>query len=157
MCWNVFHAADTDKVEMHLQRLVDWHLEKLSYKKPPGYIRSLHVNNAQPDNCEKSLHVRGGVWHNLTHNLALSDPLCCLKGLWNVEQIPLALSAWARSPLAGLKSQRPARELTEFHMKARNRGTSCLSLTACPTLALICLLACLSGCVCACFKILFSF
>lgn len=70
-----------------------------------------------------------------------------------MEQIPSALSAWARSPLAGLKSQRPARELTEFHIEARNRGTSCLSLTACPTLALICrrlvhsCLSCLSGCV----------
>lgn len=75
---------------------------------------------------------------HLTHNLASRDPACCLKGLRNVEQIPSALSAWARSPLAGLKSQGPARELTEFHMEARNRGTSCLSLTACPTLALIC-------------------
>lgn len=90
---------------------------------------------------------------NLTYNLAFCDPLCCLKCLWNVEQIPSALSAWARSPLARLKSQRPARELTEFHMEARNRGTSCLSLTACPTLALICrcpvysLLSCLAGCV----------
>lgn len=75
---------------------------------------------------------------HLAHNLAFWDPVCCLKGLWNVEQIPSALSAWARSPLAGLKSQGPARELTEFHMEARNRGTSCLSLTACPTPALIC-------------------
>ena len=75
---------------------------------------------------------------HLAHNLAFWDPVCCLKGLWNVEQIPSALSAWARSPLAGLKSQGPARELTVFHMEARNRGTSCLSLTACPTLALIC-------------------
>lgn len=64
--------------------------------------------------------------------------VCCLKGLWNVEQILWALSAWARSPLARLKSQGPARELTEFHMEARNRGTSCLRLTACPTLTLIC-------------------
>lgn len=79
---------------------------------------------------------------------------CCLKGLWNVEQILQALSARARSPLASLKSRGPAQELTEFHMEARNRGISCLSLTACPTHTLICRrpasqpLSCLSGCVC---------
>lgn len=79
---------------------------------------------------------------------------CCLKGLWNVEQILPALSARARSPLASLKSRGPAQELTEFHMEARNRGISCLSLTACPTHTLICRrpasqpLSCLSGCVC---------
>lgn len=79
---------------------------------------------------------------------------CCLKGLWNVEQILRALSAPARSPLASLESRGPAQELTEFHMEARNRGISCLSLSACPTHTLICrrpasqLLSCLSGCVC---------
>lgn len=48
--------------------------------------------------------------------------VCCLKGLWNVEQIPWALSAWARSPLARLKSCGPAREFTEFHMEARQKN-----------------------------------
>lgn len=78
---------------------------------------------------------------------------CCLKGLWNVEQILRALSARTRSPLASLKSRGPAQELTEFHMEARNRGISCLSLTAWPTHTLICPrpasqpLSCLSGCV----------
>lgn len=92
---------------------------------------------------------------------------CCLKGLWNVEQILRALSARARSPLASLKSRGPAQELTEFHMEARNRGISCLSLTACPTHTLKCRcpasqpLSCLSGCVCltlcACWYVLSSF
>lgn len=110
----------------------------------------------------------GHLWrviHDCVMRLALRPPhlqpgilrsVCCLKGLRNVEQILWALSAWAHSPLARLKSQGPARELTEFHMEARNRGTSCLSLTACPTLTLICrrpvlqFLSCLSGYVCLC-------
>lgn len=79
-----------------------------------------------------------------------------------MEQIPSALSAWAHSPLARLKSQRPARELTEFHMEARNRRTSCLSLAACPTPALICCrlvhwaLSSFSWCVCVCCSVLSS-
>ncbi|PWA33685.1 hypothetical protein CCH79_00007645, partial [Gambusia affinis] len=44
------------------------------------------------------------------------------QGPWNVEQIPSALSAWTHSPLAPTES----RGLTEFHVEARNRGTSFL-------------------------------
>lgn len=70
-----------------------------------------------------------------------------LKGLWNVEQILSALSAWTSSPLAELKSQGPVQELTEFHMEARNTGTSCLS----PTRTLIC--RCLVNSLPSCFLV----
>lgn len=78
--------------------------------------------------------ITGLGFSHLTHSLAVWHPLCCLKGPWNVEQIPSALSAWMHSPLAGLESRGPKPELTEFHMEARKRGTSCLG----PMQTLIC-------------------
>lgn len=60
--------------------------------------------------------VTGLGYSHLTHSLAIWHLLCCLKGLWNVEQIPSALSAWTHSPLAPTES----RGLTECHVEARN-------------------------------------
>lgn len=154
-----FCAPEADETETCLLADCNWQTSSLkSWRTEPLTIWD-HCSwfQTQLDTCREYLPLdRNGI------GVPATSPTTChseilsvfLKALWNVEQILSALSAWTSSPLAGLKSKGPVRELTEFHMEARNRGTSCLS----PALTLIsrCLVnslpSCLSMCVCVCVR-----